>query len=515
MEIYNKGTLKITEINLKSFISMLEVAKKTNNLIEENTSEWNNYLRNYKIDLEFVSDIFCKIKPKGEERELKNYTYKSYTPELVFIKKDRIMGFYFFSKDIGKAYSYEGHKQIKLDPLINTSLSNNFPTSDIVSNAFENMEIFTNGTSSTFIEINSNSFMSALDLATKNNSRIRTKDPLFIKYLNDLDVDTTFVKEFIKKIPNSKLTIIIKGLMSGFYIYSFDVKKVFYYFNNTKKLKIKPLRKYSLTDNMPVYDFVISYSKNDNNLTRDLYQILSFNFKVFFIDIETVKEDPIWQMRYREAMYHSHYFIPIFSNNYLTTKGALSEFFESIYLNIDFRTITFYNYFIPFILGDLTFEKIKSLIEISNNEYPQEFNYDTKLFFNILNDINFGLILENYSFKEIVIFLKSILTNNKEILNNNTNTLSDYGFLKVLLMKTDFVIYSNLSESQFGDEKFPELNVVTLFINKSTSYWNIIDILSDGRCINRQFTTEIQNDAIKVNEKTLIHITKFLDSGVE
>jgi len=396
MEIFNKGILNIVEINPNSFISTLELAKKSKTLIEENSSEWFNYLRKYKIDLEFISDVFYKIKPKGDERELKNHIYKSYTPELVFIKKGLMVGFYFFSKDIGKAY---------------------------------------------------------------------------------------------------------------------------YYFENPKKIKLEPLKKYSLTSSFPEFDFVISYSNKDINLTREIFQILNFSFNLYFLDVEIVKEDPLWQIRYREAMYHSHYFIPVFSENYLTTDGALSEFFESVYLNIDFRTIIFYNYFIPFVLEDLSYEKIKSHIGSNEKEYYQYFNYDTKLFHEILNDINYGIKTENHSFKEIVIFLKSLLTNEKNnlaFLTNNKyeyegNTLKDISFLKLLLKQTEYIIYSNLSEDKFNGKKIYALKIVTLFIKNSHKKWNILDILSDGRCINRQFTTEIQDDAIKVNEQTFSDVSKFLN----
>ncbi|QHI39095.1 hypothetical protein IMCC3317_44960 [Kordia antarctica] len=383
------------------------------------------------------------------------------------------------------------------------------------------MDTFTKGTAN-IVEINPNSFISAIELAEKANSLVTENSSDWINYLRKLKIDLELISEFCgnimprpeRKLINDiytsfipKLVIIKKGLMSGFFIYDTDIKKAYFYYQNPKNIKVKPLKKYSLCDSIPEYDFVISYSNKDVSFTRDLFQMFSFNFKLYFLDIEKVVEDPLWQIRYREAMYHSQYFIPVFSENYLTTQGALSEFFESVYLNIDFRTITFYNYFIPFIIGDLTFEGLKNHVENNKDEYAQYFNYDIKIFFEILNDINFGLRTEIHTHKEIVLFLKSIVTNNKNNLqhlyNNTKKTELDINFIELLLKETEYVIYSKLSD--------PALKIVTLFTHKSFKKWNIIDILSDGRCINRQFTTEIQDDAIKVNENIFKDISNFLN----
>jgi len=386
-----------------------------------------------------------------------------------------------------------------------------------------NMEIYTNGTESSIVEINSNSFMSAFELADKTKNRLRIRTPEWMNFAYENRIDYPFINDFNrKKVPNAKITIINKGLMTGFYTYSFTTKEAFYYFNNPKNLKIKPLKKYSLNNSMPEYDFVISYSGKDINKVRDVFNLLKKSFKIYFLDIDKVNEDPLWQIRFREAMYHSHYFLPVFSENYLTTEGALSEFFESLYLNVDFRTITFYNYFIPFILGELSYEKIKSHIEVNKNSYAQYFNYDTKLFFEILNDINYGIKIKNYPFKDIVLFLKSILINSKNnlayLINNKNdyegNILKDFNFLKFLLKETEYIIYSNLSEGEFSGKKLYALKIVTLFIKKSHKKWNLIDLLSDGRCINRQFTSEIQENAIPIETITepYKHIRSFLET---
>lgn len=399
MKIFTKGTLNIIEIDPNSFISALVLAKKSNNVIEEHSSEWVIHLKKFKIDLEFISDTFYKIKPKGDEREIKNHIYKSYKPELVFIKK---------------------------------------------------------------------------------------------------------------------------GLMAGIYFFSKTIRIALFYFKNPKTLKLKPLKRYSLTSSLPVFDFVISYSNKDLGFTRDMFKVLNSHFKVYFLDVEEEEEDPLWQIRFREAMYHCHYFLPIFSDNYLTTQGALSEFFEGVYLNSEFGKYTFYNFFIPIVLNDLSLKKIRLHIENNKRDYSQNFNYDTKLFYEILNGIDYGIKTDNHSFKEIVIFLRSLLTNEKSnlaFLTKNKyeyegNTLKDVSFLKLLLKQTEYVIYSNLSEDEFNGKKMYALKIVTLFIKKSNKKWNILDVLSDGRCINRQFTSEIQDDAIKVNEQTFSDISKFLNISV-
>lgn len=149
------------------------------------------------------------------------------------------------------------------------------------------MKIYTNGSAASLVEIDPNNLMSAIEMANKSKSRIRTSDTeRWWNYVIDNEIDTFFTVDFGKKhLPRCKATIITKGLMKGYFIYSFEVKRAFYYFNDYSKKEIKPLRVYTRNSISLDYDFVVSYSGKDKEEAREIYKLLSEEFRVFFIDI--------------------------------------------------------------------------------------------------------------------------------------------------------------------------------------------------------------------------------------
>lgn len=356
------------------------------------------------------------------------------------------------------------------------------------------MESYSNGNAN-FVLIDKYNFNSAMEWANQRGYRIRMSEKdAVMQFIFDNDMDLVFVQTISREIQQSKMAIISKGLMKGLYIYDLDasnnLNNVYYYFNSNGITNIKPLTKYEA--NSLVYDLVISYNNKDLKEAQTLFEKLDKFFNIFFIDIASAGDDPLWPIRFREAMYYGHYFTPYFSENYLNSTGALAEFFEATWINVEFFKSQFFYFFIPLIKGNdfvgknyisripgMSQDDIKYLLN-----HPEKTNelgaYDANELEKVLNTVYSVDLNTGYDFT--IAFLKSLLINNKI---TQRSSIKDYEFLDYLLREV-----SHISFHKDNSEKF---NKVTLYIPipYDTDAYVIIILSSDGSCYRHDFTTEV------------------------
>ena len=282
-----------------------------------------------------------------------------------------------------------------------------------------------------FIEVNYRNFEDAVEIADKRGDRIRMADVFNVQvYLRNNEIEPTpLMTKGISK-PNSAMTIISKGLMEGIYVSWPDESEAWLYVNSDTP--IKPLKKY---ENKMEYDLVLSYTFDQQdistieNLSNELNQQ---GLNVYIIKHGENPNDPVWNIRFREAVFHGFYFIPYLSQSYLKGTGTIKELFDIARITVHHRETEYFYPMLPLVngLNALKFDSLKQ-------RNKEAFEYDSQGF-NWLKTHMFPLDL-NWGAKKITRFLSSLVQNYK----NKT----DYRYIQEISHLLKYVEFIELTSN--------------------------------------------------------------------
>lgn len=275
-----------------------------------------------------------------------------------------------------------------------------------------------------FIKVDYRNFEDAVEISDQRGGRIRMSDASKAHaYLARKGVDHgALVSKGMSK-PNSAMTILSEGLMEGIYVSWPDSRESWLYVD--VETDIEPLRIYE-EDEME-FDLVVSYAFDDyeKSIVQSLSKELGrFGLRVFLIGDRAKPDDPIWKIRFREAVFHSYYFVPFLSRNYLKGQGSIVELFDVARETVHHRATEFFYPLLP-LVEDWESLRTDSLSQRSKTAY--EFDKDG---FEWVRSHIFPLNLK-WGIPKIARFLNSLV--------NNYRGARDYDFLREVSDLLEFV----------------------------------------------------------------------------
>ena len=141
-------------------------------------------------------------------------------------------------------------------------------------------------------------------------------------------------------------TILTTGLMRGFYVYSLDSERAFRYADPERQSR--PLRRYGQA---MAFDLALSYSSEDRDAVALplASRLEELGVTTYLLDVAEDPDDPLWGLRYREAVFHSRYFAPILGPGYLAREGTAAELFDLARMTVEHRKDEFFYPLIPLV----------------------------------------------------------------------------------------------------------------------------------------------------------------------
>jgi hypothetical protein len=209
--------------------------------------------------------------------------------------------------------------------------------------------------------------------------------------------------------------------MKGYYLYSMDAEEA--YVCVVTDRTIRPLREY---DEQMCFDVAISYAYEDRKTLamplRD--ELAARGVSAYLLDVDTDPAEPLWGIRFREAAYHSYYFLPILTESYLARQGTAVELFDFARATVEHRGTEFFYPLIPV---------VRDLRDLGSNVFAKRgkiaADYDEQLFEWIRTHI-FAV-----SSTEGIDWLARFFSS----LASNSRNRFDPGFLHCLAPRIDFV----------------------------------------------------------------------------
>ncbi|MGP8328750.1 MAG: TIR domain-containing protein [Methanosarcinaceae archaeon] len=326
-----------------------------------------------------------------------------------------------------------------------------------------------------FVGVDYDNFRHVLEVATKREFRLRTKDKKVDSFIQTENINMEPVGKFIQQMRDfsPKVTFITKGLMKGLYVYFLQEKTAFKYVNTNSPINPLPNWKKGTY----AYDVLLSYSRNDLLKARKIdEELCNRGLRSQMIDVEHDPSDPIWSVRYRELMFYSHYMIPFFTKNYLGSHGTAVEMFAMVQMRIEEWRSVFFSFIIPII------EKSEQLISdvFSTAKMIDLQKYDKHSFSWLKNNI-FVISLEKG-----IVWVADLL----ESLTKNSNKEYNLEFLWLLKEEVKYIAFSSTND----------LRIVKIFLKSPhRNTFQVIDILSDGRCVDRGIG-DASGDVIRVGD---------------
>ncbi|GAB6042328.1 hypothetical protein JCM17961_30040 [Endothiovibrio diazotrophicus] len=246
-------------------------------------------------------------------------------------------------------------------------------------------------------------------------------------YIRENGVDVDGVMRMTTLHPDAAVTILSKGLMEGIYVSWPDREKALLYVGSDAP--IEPLEEYA---GGAKYDLVISYTFDDRDkavVERLVKELGEAGVRVYLIVDGDRPNDPIWSVRFREALFHSHYFSPYLSSSYLRGAGTIREMFDIAREAVHHRSTEYFYPILPLVddpaaLMESTF---RSRSAVSSQYDDHEFDWLRTHVFPV--DLGWGA-------ERISRFISSLSRNYRGFVN--------YGYLRELRESFKFVEFIEL-----------------------------------------------------------------------
>lgn len=202
--------------------------------------------------------------------------------------------------------------------------------------------------------------MDALKIADRYNDRIRPgKDPSgTMMFLKKEGLDPMEVMLPSHQALPPKVALINFGLYKGIYRYDLEQKISYKWVTGLDENDENLIfQQYS-----GMFDVAISYSSEDfESYVSPIIKLLNeYGMKVYAIDVKANPENPhIWKMRFREGLFHSRYFVPIITPNYLDREGSQLECVDIIRIMAEHRSSEFFYPMLPWFPTEDPIEEIE------------------------------------------------------------------------------------------------------------------------------------------------------------
>lgn len=229
---------------------------------------------------------------------------------------------------------------------------------------------------SQFVKVNYRNFQDAVDIADKRGDRIRMKDVVAAQsYIIQNGINTERLFEMGLSKPNSAVTIIKKGLMEGVYVSWPDIQESWIYVCSSNT--IEPLKAYS--EKME-YDVVISYTfdpKANDIIPKLANEFIKLGLRTYVIREGERPDDPLWKVRFREAVFHSYYFMPFLSESYLKGLGTIIELFDIARETVHHRDTDYFYPLLPLVddIETLGISSLKSRNQLAYDYDPDGYEW--------------------------------------------------------------------------------------------------------------------------------------------
>lgn len=191
------------------------------------------------------------------------------------------------------------------------------------------------------------SFCDALALANEHGTRIRLHDQeRLLSFLDSVHLDpgALLMLPLELGLPEPKTAVIESGLLRGVYAYSLVTQEVYTVIEAEREPTA--LRRYREMD----LDVVLSYSTEDRALALEIAKGLEANgVATYVIDVNADPHDPAWRWRFREALFHAHFAVPILSRAYLRRAGSADELREASWITVEHRSTEFFYPLVPLV----------------------------------------------------------------------------------------------------------------------------------------------------------------------
>lgn len=204
------------------------------------------------------------------------------------------------------------------------------------------------------VEVNYSCLMDALYIADSDGSRIRMRDMgRLLDFISATDLDLDALQSFaFNELPEPKMAFIDRGLMQGGYAYSVATRRSFVAVPGPTDPR--PLAAFAVPGHGAEatdleFDVALSYSSEDRaRVVVELCEALTARgVRVYVLDVATDPQDPIWKIRFREAMFHAHFVVPVLSAHYLARMGTQAELLEAQRLTQEHRSTEAFHPLIP------------------------------------------------------------------------------------------------------------------------------------------------------------------------
>lgn len=225
------------------------------------------------------------------------------------------------------------------------------------------------------VKVDFANLIDAMRIADKRGGRVRLADDCAVeKFMAENHLEFVRVRELQLQHYLPMTTILASGLMKGLYFYSVDAQEAWLCIATDYPLT--ELRQY---ENQMCFDLALSYSSEDReNLALHLRdELTARGLSVFMLDVKVDPGDPLWGIRFREALFYSQFLVPILTENYLARHGTVIELFEMAREAVEHRSTEFFYPLIPIVPDprDLVGRVFKHRGTMSTDFDGQEFEW--------------------------------------------------------------------------------------------------------------------------------------------
>ncbi len=157
-----------------------------------------------------------------------------------------------------------------------------------------------------------------------------------------------------------KATVIKEGLSRGLYLYSLGEKRAYIFVPDLGDWPPLQLLDAAKGD---YFDCTISYGMGDTAMAIRLQTHLeNLGLRVFLINVKDNQGDPLWGLRFKEALFYSNHFIPLLSKDYIQRPGSAMELYEALKIHLGHfdSDSTFLHFILPVLLEKEVLQSIKN-----------------------------------------------------------------------------------------------------------------------------------------------------------
>ena len=266
-----------------------------------------------------------------------------------------------------------------------------------------------------FIQIGVPVLIDALLLAKDKDWRWFSSEPRAQRFLEEERYDHKQANVVSLPMVECNMGIISKGMMKGIYLFDYGRDLAYRWVNAPN---VTPIGVHRHMDN----DVAISYSKDDLDDVKQMKDTFERQgLKVFWIDVESDPNDPIWELRFMDGVMTAYYFVPLISENYFKRYGSVAEYIECSKMVMTYWDSTFLNPMIAVHLGGkATLDHVFENADVADIQIGDE-NADKISIAQQLPDI-FGFSGDT-DLERCAKFLKSCVANSR------AKSIVDLGFL--------------------------------------------------------------------------------------